>query len=565
MNAGRRDLLLLLLAAAALIGVGLGLRDPWPADEPRFALIARDMVASGQWLFPRVGGDLYPDKPPLYFWTIAAAYLFTGSLRIAFLLPALLSALGVVALVHDLARRLWGREAALAAAVTLLFSLQFVAVMRGAQIDSLLCLLSTFSLYALLRHLLLGPAWRWFFAGSVAAGLGVITKGVGFLPLLVLLPYALLRRQQFAQLPAIRGDWRWPVLALGGLLLGIAVWFVPMMLAVGSSGSAELLAYRDDILFQQTVTRYAEAWHHVQPWYYFLVSVIPGLWLPFSLLLFWLVPRWLGAWRERRADIWLPLGWLLVVVLFFSLSSGKRGVYLLPGLPALALAAAAYLPPLYHRRALRIGSLALAAVLVLLVLAVAIGVQLEVGNLMALAAENGIEVLWPLGLLAAAALVAWLLCWWRAPLLAWPAVLLSITGVWALLLMPQLNGARSGRDFIVGVMRQVGSERPLGLVAYKEQFLLYLPRTVVNFGHSRWREGAAEYYDAARWLEETPGAWLLVPASAAAECFSDSSVRLPAGRSAGDDWLLVSAPAAPDCVARGQPRSIRYSPPRRAS
>ena len=61
-------------------------------------------------------------------------------------------------------------------------------VMRGAQIDPTLCFLTTFSLYALLRHLLLGPAWGWYFIGGFAAGLGVFTKGVGFLPVLVLIP-----------------------------------------------------------------------------------------------------------------------------------------------------------------------------------------------------------------------------------------------------------------------------------------------------------------------------------------------------------------------------------------
>jgi 4-amino-4-deoxy-L-arabinose transferase-like glycosyltransferase len=65
------DLLWLGLAVLVLIGTGLGMRDPWPADEPRFALIARDMVATGQWLFPRVGGDLYPDKPPIFFWILS--------------------------------------------------------------------------------------------------------------------------------------------------------------------------------------------------------------------------------------------------------------------------------------------------------------------------------------------------------------------------------------------------------------------------------------------------------------------------------------------------------------
>ena len=65
------DLLWLALALLIIIGTGIGSRDPWPADEPRFAAIARDMVATGEWLFPRVGGDLYQDKPPLFFWMLA--------------------------------------------------------------------------------------------------------------------------------------------------------------------------------------------------------------------------------------------------------------------------------------------------------------------------------------------------------------------------------------------------------------------------------------------------------------------------------------------------------------
>ena len=70
---------------AVFIGTGLGTRMPWPADEPRFALIARDMVHTGDWLFPRVGGDLYPDKPPVFFWLLSVGYWLTGSLRASFL------------------------------------------------------------------------------------------------------------------------------------------------------------------------------------------------------------------------------------------------------------------------------------------------------------------------------------------------------------------------------------------------------------------------------------------------------------------------------------------------
>ena len=44
------------------------------------------------------------------------------------------------------------------------------------------------------------------------------------------------------------------------MLAAIAIWFVPMWLATSAGG--ELLAYRNELLFHQTVTRYADAWHH---------------------------------------------------------------------------------------------------------------------------------------------------------------------------------------------------------------------------------------------------------------------------------------------------------------
>jgi len=124
-----RDVLLdvagIVALALLLMATGLGLRDPWPADEPRFALIARDMLRSGEWLIPRVGGDLYADKPPLYFWLMAAAMAATGSLRAGFLLPSLLAGVGTVLLVYDLLRRARGREIALAGALLLLLTFQF--------------------------------------------------------------------------------------------------------------------------------------------------------------------------------------------------------------------------------------------------------------------------------------------------------------------------------------------------------------------------------------------------------------------------------------------------------
>src|SRR5687767_3914008 len=152
-----RDLWWLALALLVIIGTGIGIRDPWPADEPRFAALARDMVFTGEWLFPRMGGDLYQDKPPLFFWMLAACYALFGSLKWSFLIPSLVAAGGTLFLIYDLGRRLVSREAGLAAAVITVCTLHFMLVMRGAQIDPVLCGIVTLSLYALLRHLLLGP------------------------------------------------------------------------------------------------------------------------------------------------------------------------------------------------------------------------------------------------------------------------------------------------------------------------------------------------------------------------------------------------------------------------
>ena len=54
-----------------LLPAGL-LREPWPADEPRFALMGRDMVETARWWIPHRGPELYAEKPPVFLWLQAA-------------------------------------------------------------------------------------------------------------------------------------------------------------------------------------------------------------------------------------------------------------------------------------------------------------------------------------------------------------------------------------------------------------------------------------------------------------------------------------------------------------
>jgi len=556
-----RDLLWLALALIVLIGTGLGVRDPWPADEPRFAVLARDMALSHEWLFPRVGGDLYQDKPPLFFWLLAICYSLFGSVKASFLIPSFLAAGGTLFLIYDFGRRAVSRQAGLAASLITVCTLQFVMVNRGAQIDATLCFLTTFSLYALLRHLLLGPAWGWYFAGGFLAGLGVFTKGVGFLPVLALIPFFALRGarwQGLAVIDAGRGGWRWWLAPLA-MLIAISLWFVPMLVAVATSGSAEYAAYRDEILFKQTVGRYAAAWHHVKGWYYFIAEVIPPLWLPWSLLLFWLVPRFKAAFHERNARVWLPIFWLLIVVLFFSISPGKRGIYVLPALPALAIAALPFLESVLARTGVRRAGLILGSAFFIAAAVVAIAFNAH--------AAFAVDAFAAAGLKSAAGLYVYLFlsgaglayAFLRAPLFAWPAALGALAIVFSYFLAPVMNGERSGQDFTRAVLAQVKADEQLALVDYKEQFLLYLDRPTVNFGHRRAFEGPQESYDASAWLNAAPNRVLLVPASVMAQyhCFAADATK--AGRSSDEDWLLVHAPAAQNCAEKGDAtRAIRY-------
>jgi 4-amino-4-deoxy-L-arabinose transferase-like glycosyltransferase len=545
----RRELWLFFGLALLVLGAGLGLRDPWPADEPRFALVARQMVESGQWLFPMRGDELYPDKPPLFMWLQATSYLLLRDWRIAFLLPSLLAALGTLWLTYDLGRRLWTRRVGLYAAATLLFALQFTLQAKRAQIEPLITFLVTLAVYGLLRHLLLGPAPRWFVLGFLAAGLGVISKGVGVIALLLLLPAGFARAR------------RWPGVAPVGLglaltgvaafLAAIVLWLGPMLLAVQASDDPALRAYADDILLRQTAQRYGASWHHHQPPWYFL-QVIVLMWLPAALALPWAVPAWWRRLRRRDPRYLLLLGWIGTVLLFFSIPSGKRDVYVLPALPMFCVALAPLLPGLLRRRGPRL--LLLAFTLLLAVLGLAGGAAALLGEPrfeLRLELERGLDpqqdgLWWLLLAIGCAALGAAL---WGRVRRAAAGSALALAAVWMLLgfvAYPLLDASSSARGLMQDVGRRIGPQGELALVAWKEQNLLQADRPARTFG---FRRAPAEQLAAAiAWQAQAPAQrWVLIQDSALGECVLRERA-LALGQANRRPWWLFRADAvAPAC------------------
>ena len=546
LRSARWELLLFGLFALLILGLGIGLRDPWPSDEPRFALVARLMVEHGQWLFPHRGAELYPDKPPVFMWLEALGYFVTGSWRVAFLLPSLLAALGALALVYDLARRLWNHRSALLAALTLLVTIHFTYQMRNAQIDPLLLGWVTLANYGLLRHLLLGPSWRWFAMGCFFSGLGVATKGVGVIALLMLIPYAVAYRGRWQHVSLAKGGWRWA----GGLamfVVPILGWLLPMLLVAHSDGDAQHAQYVQNILFGQTVHRYAAPSGHFHSPLYFLGIIVVD-WLPLSLLLPWALPAWWRRLKRRDARFLLPLGWIVLVLLFFSISPGKRDVYILPALPLTALALAPLLPGL-----LRIANVRRLIFLLTLLLSFVMTTAALLGLVKrpawAVAIEQSLspQIWWLLLSIGVAGLVVIALTRVRHAAIGWLAFATVLWGLYGLWGYPMLNGDRSSRDVMQRARAIAGPQDTIGLLAWKEQNLLMAQGPVAEFGFTKaW---PAQYADAVAWQREAPAQrWIFSLDTAMGQCV-DRRKAIYVGHANRREWWMFKGDAVrPGCV-----------------
>jgi 4-amino-4-deoxy-L-arabinose transferase-like glycosyltransferase len=440
--------------------------------------------------------------------------------------------------------------------MALLCVFQFVYQAKRAQIDPTVTFFVTLANYGLLRHFLLGPDWRMYWLGCFAAGLGVITKGVGVLALLMFAPYLFARfaHWHFAA-PSARSIWRWAG-GLAAFLAALALWFAPLAIAVSLHPSDEYRTYLHDILFRQTAARYTDSWDHQQPpWYY--LGVIASGWLPLWLTWFGTVPAWARALKARDARILLPLAWAVLVIVFFSIPAGKRDMYIMPALPMVALAGAPFLPQIVERRWFR--ALALALLVVLGALLAGAGVHALSGHWKFaddLAEQRGFDS----GGMALWALLIALGCWLllcalgfrlRRAVFGLVAGLAGLWLLWGLWASPLLNDSSSARGLMHQAGAMIGPDAELGLVAWKEQNLLLADRKVTEFGFVK--PAHRQLGEAIRWQEEKPdGAalhqrWILILADAMAPCIDPAKARYVGHANRREWWLFRSDAVVEAC------------------
>ncbi|MDP2793173.1 MAG: glycosyltransferase family 39 protein [Sulfurisoma sp.] len=327
----RRPLALWLVAVlfAALWFGTLEYRKLVKPDEGRYGEIPREMVATGDWLTPRLNGIKYFEKPPLQYWATAAAFTAFGEHHWTVRLwPALTGFLGIL-FTGFVAARLFGAAAGWVAASVLGGSLLYVLLGHVAVLDMSLSVFLASAIFAFVLAQRDGASPKetrhWMWAAYALLALAVLTKGlVGLvLPAATLVAYTLWQR-----------DWGlWKKLHLvSGLALFFAIaapWFVAVSLA-----NAEFF---DFFFIHEHFQRFLTKVHRrYAPMWYFVPILLVGL-MPWTLALFGGLRHGLKRDATQRFQPGrFLLVWCVVVFGFFSVSSSKLVPYILPLFPALA-------------------------------------------------------------------------------------------------------------------------------------------------------------------------------------------------------------------------------------
>jgi 4-amino-4-deoxy-L-arabinose transferase-like glycosyltransferase len=323
---------LALAAVACVWFLTLDARHLLRSDEGRYAEIAREMFASGDWVTIRYNGLKYFEKPPLHLWMTAVAYhLFGVGEWQARLWVALSGAAGLLMTVWA-ARRWYGDRVALLTGLALLAMPMWNIGSHFNSLDmsvsgALACVVAG---VLLAQHPSAGAAgrrrWMWFAWACMAVA--VLTKGlIGIaLPGLVLVVYTLAAR-----------DWAlWQRLHIvSGTLLLLAIaapWFVLVSLR-----NPEFAQF---FFIHEHWDRYTSTVHlRGGPWWYFVPHLLAGMlpWLGLSARVGGVLREPMQAAGDGFRPTWLLAAWAGAIFVFFSTSSSKLPGYIIPIYPALAV------------------------------------------------------------------------------------------------------------------------------------------------------------------------------------------------------------------------------------
>jgi 4-amino-4-deoxy-L-arabinose transferase-like glycosyltransferase len=312
---------LVAVVTGAFFGWGVGDYPLWDVDEARHAEVAREMTLGHgvtRFLLPTFGSEPYREKPPGYYWLVAASFALGGVSAAAARLVNVLAGLVTVVALYVFAARRDGPAAGLGAALVTASCLGFAGLARYANLDMVLTACVTLGVLTGLAWLEAPSPRRRLTGPYIAAALAVLVKGpIGIV--LVAVPLGLAGVVSRA--------------AVGWRELSLVRGFVIMVVLVGLPSLA--IATLDPAygygLVATNLRRFGADAPHPAPVYSY------ALWFPL-LVAPWTVLAVPMLWRAfRDATQWPALAWLVVVLALFSVPSGKLATYVLPALPPFGL------------------------------------------------------------------------------------------------------------------------------------------------------------------------------------------------------------------------------------
>ena len=298
--------------------------------EGREALVMQEIANSGNWILPLRNGETIPSKPPLLHWIGVAVAQVTGSVsEWSVRFPCAVFSALTVALTCLLGCRLSGREVGLLAGLMLLTTPMVVEMGREAWVDPALSFFVV-AVLASFSSMYENEEWRgwrcWAFYLALAGA--TLSKGpIGYvLPLLVIVVYLAVQRQ----LSRLRD-----LFFLPGVLVAIGVPLIWYLLALQQQG----WAFVQKQVLQENLVRFTAGSGKRIPSAAFFLGPFLISGLPWSVLFCFALWNFSRQAPVREKGVF-PLLWWFSMLMFFSISAGKRDVYLLPAYPAMTLFAA---------------------------------------------------------------------------------------------------------------------------------------------------------------------------------------------------------------------------------
>jgi 4-amino-4-deoxy-L-arabinose transferase-like glycosyltransferase len=311
---------LYLLWFVALLPIMIS-RDFTPDNELRYLSIVDEALRNGTFFTFTNHGEIYADKPPLYFWLMMLGKLLFGGHRMWFL--SLLSF--VPAVITAIVMNKWLRKENVGSESVALLMLMTCGLFAGltfiVRMDMLMVMFITLSLYTFYKIYKGENRKRDIYLFPLYVFLALFSKGpIGLLVPLVSTTVFLLYKKQLHTFGRY-----WGLKSLAVLLAGCAIWFTGVYLEGGD-------AYLNNLLFHQTVGRGINSFHHKEPIYYYLLSIWYAL-APWSFLS---IGIFVVALFKKKVETELEQFFAIIVLTTFvmlSLISSKLAVYLLPLIP----------------------------------------------------------------------------------------------------------------------------------------------------------------------------------------------------------------------------------------